>query len=585
MGTPTGTPSDPAAPAASGAVPVHLLGYLAQLPLCGDTTELLQSTLTQAMRLTGAPAGLAGAAGATPDDLIGEGTSRPDLRAAVAGLLPTPTDDGEVTLSPSPEPAVWTQSLPGAEEGAETVLYAALPAEGQLQGVLALVLPPDQPLTAAARDTLGLVITAAGGALATPRTPGRAPPRVTELSLLYEVATAMGSTLELSVLLQSMMQVTQTALRSEACTLMLLDEDRRELIFEIPLGEKQDELRRFRIPLDQGLAGWVARTGRPAIVNDLRNDPRFLAEVDASSGFLTRAALCVPLLVRGQVIGVLEVLNKQDGAPYTTNDLALLTTLAGQAAVALDNARLFRSLRDEHERLLAAEEEVRKNLARDLHDGPAQDLAAISMGLEVTRRLLDLDPGRARRELDGVENLARRATRQIRTLQFELRPLALETRGVRAALETYIQQLNQGRATQYTLEVEGCKGRLPTPVEQATFSIVQEALGNTRKHGQATQVAVRMHEGADQWTIQVRDNGQGFDVNNVLKSYENRGSLGLLNMRERAATIGGQLTIQSAPGQGTLVTLQIPYVATPVAAADPALFPLPAISDSGVAAP
>jgi signal transduction histidine kinase len=583
MVTSAGTPADPAPLAAPGAVPVHLLGYLAQLPLCDDTTELLQSTLTQAMRLTGALAGLAGAAWATASERISEGAVRADLRAAVVRLLPTPTDDGEGTRSLSPDPAVWTEPPAGAEEGATPVVYAALPAEGDLQGVLALVLPPDRPLTAAARDTLGLVITAAGGALATQRTLARTRQRLTELSLLYEVATAMGSTLELSVLLQSMMQVTQTALRSEACTLMLLDEDRRELIFEIPLGEKQDELHRFRIPLDQGLAGWVARTGRPAIVNDLRNDPRFLAEVDASSGFLTRAALCVPLLVRGQVIGVLEVLNKQDSAPYTTNDLALLTTLAGQAAVALDNARLFRSLREEHERLLAAEEEVRKNLARDLHDGPAQDLAAISMGLEVTRRLLELDLARARRELDGVESLARRATRQIRTLQFELRPLALETRGVRAALETYIQQLNQSRATQYTLEVDGCKGRLPTPVEQATFSIVQEALGNTRKHGQATRVDVRMHERADQWTIEVSDNGQGFDVNSVLKGYENRGSLGLLNMHERAATIGGQLTIHSAPGQGTHVTLQIPCAPTPDP--DPAFLPLPAVSDSGVAAP
>ena len=583
MVTSAGTPADPAPLAAPGAVPVHLLGYLAQLPLCDDTTELLQSTLTQAMRLTGALAGLAGAAGATASELISEGAVSADLRAAVVRLLPTPTDDGEGTRRLSPDPAVWTEPPAGAEEGATPVVYAALPAKGDLQGVLALVLPPDHPLTAAARDTLGLVITAAGGALATQRTLARTRQRLTELSLLYEVATAMGSTLELSVLLQSMMQVTQTALRSEACTLMLLDEDRRELIFEIPLGEKQDELHRFRIPLDQGLAGWVARTGRPAIVNDLRNDPRFLAEVDASSGFLTRAALCVPLLVRGQVIGVLEVLNKQDSAPYTTNDLALLTTLAGQAAVALDNARLFRSLREEHERLLAAEEEVRKNLARDLHDGPAQDLAAISMGLEVTRRLLELDLARARRELDGVESLARRATRQIRTLQFELRPLALETRGVRAALETYIQQLNQSRATQYTLEVDGCKGRLPTPVEQATFSIVQEALGNTRKHGQATGVDVRMHEWADHWTIEVSDNGQGFDVNSVLKGYENRGSLGLLNMRERAATIGGQLTIHSAPGQGTHVTLQIPCAPTPDP--DPAFLPLPAVSDSGVAAP
>ncbi len=580
MVTPVGTSPDPAASTQPGMVPFHLLGYLAQLPLCADTADLLQTTLAQAMRLTNASAGLAGAAGSTADDLISEGAISSDLRAALVQLLPTLTGDGEVTLSPAPEPAVWTETA-GAEGSGETVLYAALPAEGHLQGVLALVLRPDGPLTPAGRDTLGLVVTAAGGALATQRTLGQTRQRLTELSLLYEVATAMGSTLELSVLLKTMMQVTQTALRSEACTLMLLDEQQRELVFEIPLGEKQDELRRFRIPLDQGLAGWVARTGRPAIVNDLRNDPRFLAEVDASSGFSTRAALCVPLLVRGQVIGVLEVLNKQDGASYTTNDLALLTTLAGQAAVALDNARLFRSLREEHERLLAAEEEVRKNLARDLHDGPAQDLAAISMGLEITRRLLTLDLPRARQELEGVENLARRATRQIRTLQFELRPLALETRGVRAALETYIQQLSQGSATHYALLAEGCKGRLPTPMEQATFSIVQEALGNTRKHGKATQVEVQMHERDTAWTIQVRDNGQGFDVTNVLKNYESRGSLGLLNMRERATAIGGQLTIDSAPGQGTLVTLHIPCDPAP----DTLPHPVPAAHETGVAAP
>ena len=118
-------------------------------------------------------------------------------------------------------------------------------------------------------------------------------------------------------------------------------------------------------------------------------------------------------------------------------------------------------------------------------------------------------------------------------------------------------------------------------MEQATFSIVQEALGNTRKHGKATQVEVQMQDEGDHWTIQVSDNGQGFDVTNVLKSYENRGSLGLLNMRERAEAIGGQLTIESAPGQGTLVTLHIPCDP----ARDLALLPTPTARETGVAAP
>jgi signal transduction histidine kinase len=104
-------------------------------------------------------------------------------------------------------------------------------------------------------------------------------------------------------------------------------------------------------------------------------------------------------------------------------------------------------------------------------------------------------------------------------------------------------------------------------VEQATFSIVQEALGNTRKHARATEVQVQMQETGEAWIIQVSDNGRGFDVNGVLRTYENRGSLGLLNMRERAAAIDGQLTLQSAPGQGTTVTLRIPSTLTTMAEA------------------
>src|SRR5689334_12327339 len=283
--------------------------------------------------------------------MVLEGAADSPLVAALERRLPTPTPEGEVTLSPAPDPALWTETAIQEDGTERTILYAALPAEGVLQGLLALVLPPDRGLEGTVRDTLGLMATAAGGMLATRRLLSRTRQRLNELSLLYEVATVMGSTLELAALLKAIMRLTQTTLRSAACTLMLLDEDSQELVFEIPLGEKEGALTQFRIPLDQGLAGWVARTGRPAIVNDLRHDPRFLPEVDETSGFVTRAALCVPLLARGRVIGVLEVLNKENDAPFTAHDLGMLTTLAGQAAVALDNARLYRSLREEHERM------------------------------------------------------------------------------------------------------------------------------------------------------------------------------------------------------------------------------------------
>ncbi|HUS17179.1 MAG TPA: GAF domain-containing sensor histidine kinase [Chloroflexia bacterium] len=382
--------------------------------------------------------------------------------------------------------------------------------------------------------------------------------RLAELSMLYEVATALNSTLDLPELLTGIVERTQRALRSEACTLMLLDDASRELVFEIPTGEAGHALRQLRVPLSQGICGWVARNAAPAIVNDLRNDTRFDKEVDQRSGFVTRTALCVPLMVRGRVSGVLEVLNKQGDSLYTDGDLSLLTTLAGQAAVALDNAQLYTSLQLEHDRLLAAEEQVRRELARDLHDGPAQRLAAIVMEVEVLRKLLASDPSRLPAELDSLEALARKANREVRTLQFQLRPVMLETRGLRAAIEYYIHQLRETEQVDLRIDAVGCFGRLAPKVEQAAFGIVQEALGNIRKHSGAQHATVSLREEAGYWLVTIRDDGRGFDVAGVLRTYETRGSLGLLNMRERGQAVGGTVDLRSTPGIGTTVQLQIP---------------------------
>ena len=586
MATPGGIPSpaavESAAPlpdgkgraAATGTIPVHLLGYLAQLPLARDVGELLQITLSQALRLTSAQAGVALAAGAgqQADAGLSEGPVDPAVRRAAQRLLPGLTSDGEPAPARAPDPPIWTADVHADQGGMLSVGFAALPGDGQLQGLLALVLPPGRTIAPPIRDVLGLMITAAGGMLATRRTLNSTHQRLAEMGLLYEVATTMGSTIDLAALLTAIVRLTQATLRSEACTLMLLNEERTELVFEIPVGEKEGELTQYRIGLDEGLAGWVARTGRPAVVNDIRNDPRFNAAVDAATQFTTRAALCVPLQVRGQVIGVIEVLNKVDATPYTPHDLALLTTLSGQAAIAIDNARLYHRLREEHERLLAAAEEVRHTLARELHDGPAQDLAAISMGLEISRRLLDTDVARAQAELESLEAVARHAMRQIRTLQFELRPVVLETRGLRAALEAYVHQLSEGGGLpQYTFTAAGCQERLPPPIERAAFSIVQEALTNARKHALASHVQVTMQQRTGAWVIQISDDGQGFDVNTVLQGDEARNSLGLLSMRERAVDIGGQLILQAAPNRGTAVALRIPVA--PARSAEPSAAP------------
>ena len=171
--------------------------------------------------------------------------------------------------------------------------------------------------TAEATPALDAMAAAAGRLLDDQEKLRQAGARLAELGMLNEVATAMSATLDLPVLLETIVQRARTALRSEACTLMLLDEAAGELVFEIPVGAAGGALRSLRVPVTQGVCGWVTRHGRPTIVNETRGDSRFDAHVDESSGFVTRNLMAVPLLARGRVSGVVEVLNTLDGQDYT----------------------------------------------------------------------------------------------------------------------------------------------------------------------------------------------------------------------------------------------------------------------------
>ena len=132
-----------------------------------------------------------------------------------------------------------------------------------------------------------------------------------------------------------------------------------------------------RMPADKGIAGWVATHREALIVDDVNRDDRYYRNIAQDYDFTTTSILCVPLIAKGRVIGVLQVLNQEPGKYFNAEDQEILSTFAAQSAVAIENARLYQSLREERDRIIAIEEDVRRRLARDLHDGPAQMLAAV----------------------------------------------------------------------------------------------------------------------------------------------------------------------------------------------------------------
>jgi signal transduction histidine kinase len=389
--------------------------------------------------------------------------------------------------------------------------------------------------------------------------------RAAEMALVNNVARTLSSTLQLDEVLTRIMEQVEAMLNVEAGSLLLTDPATGDLVFQIALGDKAAEIKPFRIPRGQGIAGEVAVTGTPLMIAKVNEDKRHFKKFDETTNFLSRNILCVPLVIYDQIIGVLEVINKRDGN-FTGNDLELLSSIASYAAIALQNARLHENVLAERDRVIEAEEAARKKLARDLHDGPTQLVAGIKMSLDFSKKALEKEPSLLPRELNYMQDLADRATHQMRTMLFELRPLVLETQGLGAALQVFIDRRQKdipGDTPKLALKIEtnhpgGDISRQDGKVETTIFAIVQETVNNAVKHAQAQEIVVQLTETATAIYTVIKDNGIGFDVNQIMNNYEERGSLGMINLKERTQLVGGELSIRSAPGNGTRITIQIP---------------------------
>ena len=183
------------------------------------------------------------------------------------------------------------------------------------------------------------------------------------------------------------------------------------------------------------------------------------------------------------------------------------------------------------------------------------------MRINLTRRMFGKNAKKALGELGKIEELAHRTTKEIRHMLFTLRPLILESQGLKAALESMAEKMRETFTQNVIIEVnEKIIESLEMGKQGVIFYIVEEAVNNARKHAAAPNIWVRlkpMDPGLS--LLEIQDDGVGFDVNAVNKAYDNRGSLGMINLRERTELVNGLLNIQSQPGKGTLIQVYVPF--------------------------
>jgi len=207
-------------------------------------------------------------------------------------------------------------------------------------------------------------------------------------------------------------------------------------------------------------------------------------------------------------------------------------------------------------RVIRAQEEERRRVAREIHDGPAQTLANIVLRLEIAEKLLEFDPTRVKAELIDLKNLVRSNLQDIRRIIFDLRPMALDDLGIVPAISKYLDNFQENYGITCKFQVEGREKRLLPVLEVAFFRLVQEGMTNVAKHAHSSKANILLNY-QDEWTIvRIQDYGKGFEVNSALITPGEH--FGLIGMRERVEMFSGHFSIQSTLGKGTTIELSIP---------------------------
>ena len=389
--------------------------------------------------------------------------------------------------------------------------------------------------------------------------------RLHESEAIAQISRALAETLEPENILELIAVNAQRIAPRTDWTVIHLLRGRPEKLFPAASAGDAPPAEAYVITPGQGIAWQALSEGHLVNVADVREDTRASAFARAAG---VRSMLVAPIQSRNRPIGTISSVSRTPQT-FTAEDERLLTILASQAAMAIENTQLFDSqrrartvaeqqrerLRELTQRLVTAQEDERLRISRELHDEAGQALTSLKISLDLLRSGLPAEQESLRARLADVAGLADETMETLRTLAHDLRPPGLDAFGLNVALEGLCYDFSA--RTALPVRYHGLDlPELPTAVALSMYRLVQEALTNTAKHAEATQVVVNVARGDGQLELSIADNGKGFPAE--ADAPRQRGGIGLVSMRERAELLGGTLDIETSPGQGTRLIAGIP---------------------------
>jgi signal transduction histidine kinase len=445
-------------------------------------------------------------------------------------------------VSPYFSEDVKTRILPRVKGRAMAII--PLYGGGRFQGFISVVWFEPHIFTDEERHIFAALMQTVPSVVATRRAYLAEQERGHELETVAKVSAAAARILDVKVLMKAAVELMQLNFADYHLAIYLLDSSGQVLEKAASAAVDKDVPRGFSLSLNDkhSLIAQAGYTRRSIVLNDTANAGDYTNAAYCSD---TRSEMAIPMVVADKLIGVLDVQSPQLNRFSETN-ARVMSMLADLVGVAIQNARLYEQAQE-----LAALEE-RNRLARELHDSVSQALYGIALGARTARALLHSDPSRLDEPLDYVLTLAEAGLTEMRALIFDLRPESLENEGLVTALtkQATVMQSRHG----IMVETEFCKEpALPLEVKEMLYRIAREALHNTVKHAQASQINLRLNELPGSMILEIADNGHGFNTDGSFP-----GHLGLQSMRERAARLNAVLLIDSAPNSGTRISVHIP---------------------------
>ena len=368
-----------------------------------------------------------------------------------------------------------------------------------------------------------------------------------QLQSLHEVGNAFATETDLDRLLDLMVRRLRELLAARVVA-VALPSGADELRFAAVAGEGAEELLGETISRSASKTGRVFARGRSERIDSVLDDPEVHQEV--TRRLAVNTGMWVPLLVRDRVIGVLAIHDKEGpDARFSDDDLRLAETFGTRAAVAVELSQ--RVARDAVRRVVQAQEQERRRLARELHDETGQALTSILLGLKPVEDALADHPAQA--ALAELREQVVAALQDVRRLAVELRPAVLDDFGLEPALERLTDSFAEQSGIRVDFHSSLGEARLPSEVETTLYRVVQEGLTNIVKHANARNVSVSIVRRDSAVAAVIEDDGAGFDLRAATDD-----GVGLLGMRERLALLEGRLEIESRPGAGTTIVAEVP---------------------------